>query len=97
MCVSHTKRIGDKKTVFTTQEVRMSASHWFILLKNNQKRQQGKALMQILQEQVGETKIRSMKFLPRFKSSKFVDTVVIFADVSSCQYSFWTSSCLDLS
>ena len=50
MCVSHTKRIGDKKTVFTTQEVRMRASHWFILLKNNQNRQQEKALMQILQE-----------------------------------------------
>ena len=50
ICVSHTKRIGDKKTVFTTQEVRMRASHWFILLKNNQKRQQEKALMQILQE-----------------------------------------------
>jgi len=50
MCVSHTKRIGDKKTVFTTQEVRMSASQWFILLKNNQKRQQEIALMQILQE-----------------------------------------------
>ena len=50
MCVSHTKRIGDKKTVFTTQEVRMRASHWFILLKNNQNLQQEKALMQILQE-----------------------------------------------
>ena len=50
MCVSHTKRIGDKKTVFTTQEVRMRASHWFILLKNNQKRQQVKAPMQILQQ-----------------------------------------------
>ena len=50
MCVSHPKRIGDKKTVFNTQEVRMRASHWFILLKNNQKRQQEKALMQILQE-----------------------------------------------
>ena len=50
MCVSHTKRIGDKKTVFNTQEVRMRASHWFIFLKNNQNRQQEKALMQILQE-----------------------------------------------
>ena len=50
MCVSHTKRIGDKKTVFTTQEIRMSASHWFILVKNNQKHQQEKALVQILQE-----------------------------------------------
>ena len=50
MCVSHTKRIGDKKTVFNTEEVRMRASHWFIFLKNNQNRQQEKALMQILQQ-----------------------------------------------
>ena len=32
-CASHTKRVGDNKTVqFTTQELRRSASHWFILL-----------------------------------------------------------------
>ena len=32
-CASHTKRVGDNKMVqFTTQEVRRSASHWFILL-----------------------------------------------------------------
>ena len=32
-CATHTKRVGDNKTVqFTTQELRRSASHWFILL-----------------------------------------------------------------
>ena len=31
-CASHTKRVGDKK-IFTTQEVRKSAVHCFILLK----------------------------------------------------------------
>lgn len=43
MCVSHTKRTGDNITVFTTQEVRMSATHWFILLTNNQMHRQIKA------------------------------------------------------
>ena len=33
VCASHTKRVGDNKTVFTTQEVRKNAAHWFILLK----------------------------------------------------------------
>ena len=32
-CARHTTRVGDNKTVqFTTQEVRRSASHWFILV-----------------------------------------------------------------
>ena len=37
-CASHTKRVGDNKTVqFTTQEVRRSASHWLILLPDPEK------------------------------------------------------------
>lgn len=27
---SHTKHVGDNTTVFTTQEVRKKAAHWFI-------------------------------------------------------------------
>ena len=46
-----------------------------------------------------ETKIRSMKFLPRFKSSKFVDTFDIFADVNDVRIpsglgDFWGSKIL---
>ena len=33
VCISDTKRVGDNKTVFTTQEVRKSAVHWFIPFK----------------------------------------------------------------
>ena len=40
VCISHTKPVGDNKTVFTTQEVCKSAAHWFfpskIFLKYNE-------------------------------------------------------------
>ena len=32
VCASHTKRVGEN-TRITTQEVRRSAAHWFILFK----------------------------------------------------------------
>ena len=33
VCASHTKRVGDNKKNFTSQEARKSAAHCFILLK----------------------------------------------------------------
>ena len=33
VCVSHTKRVGENKAVFATQEVRRRATHWFIFKK----------------------------------------------------------------
>jgi len=32
VCISHTKQIGDNKTVCTTQEVRKNVAHWLISL-----------------------------------------------------------------
>ena len=59
VCVSHTKRVGENKAVFATQEVRSSfcnsrsSQKCYSLVypfKNNQKHRQEKAVMQILQE-----------------------------------------------